>query len=1568
MDIAAAKLEAARHELLDLGLRNPLLNYRPLAARGVEIINERPSPIYHHLVTNGRTLSFLPATSDNGDELGQPAATADPHEDDYLQTPYSDADLQKRLLNTAYIAADYIQEQGVNVLYLALGMLHWRDRDTPDAIRRAPLLLIPVALERLNVASRFTLRCTGADIGDNLPLRTRLARDFGLTLPPLPAEDGLDAHLYLTQIAHAIHIMPAWTVDTTAVALSFFSFSKFLMYHDLDAANWPAAHSPAAHPVLQALLTPQGFPQPGAQLPDDALLDAHIRLESSHQVVDADSSQTLAILDVNAGHNLVIQGPPGTGKSQTITNLIAEALGNGKTVLFVAEKQAALDVVKRRLDEAGLEDACLELHSYKGAKSAFLAELARSLRHGQPKTDGRFPHLPTLKTLRDRLNAYSQAINDPIGSSSVALYDAYGRHLQLQARLSPFELPRLTIPQLSAWSAAEFQARLALAYNLQQQLIQTGIPNQHPLWGSQRTDAPDALPDQLRGLAKMALDALQPLQSAAATLAETLDTAVPTHLTALAQLQFAAQRLQSAPRMPGVNATHPAWATLAEALLAALEAGERIHQAHDAYDDWLIPEAWSQDVLPIRQGLMAGRSSLRRFFSGSYRRAQTQLAGLCRTTPPPDWETQLAAVDAILDAQRAHPVLAAVEPQLKEIFGLRWRGLESNWGDLRHIAGWLASIHDSVRQGMYPPRLLQLVAQPFDKTNLETAVAAIETTQINYETAVNALHEQVQFDPATLPGAQPFLSQPLADQFAWLQRAHAAATAILPLAAYNRLATQLAAHGLAPLTAVADAWPHATDHLADLLQLARYAALIHKAHAERAALRALHQEPPAATIIPFQQLDTQFLAHNRTRLAHDHWQRLPRYTAGGQMGRLQAEMEKKRNHLPIRQLMAQAGYAIQRIKPVFMMSPLSIATYLPPGKIQFDLVIFDEASQVRPVDAFGAIARSKQTVVVGDSRQLPPTTFFERLLGDKNEGEETWMQESILDLFCVQNAPQRMLRWHYRSRHESLIALSNQEFYDRQLVIFPSPDAAKQEVGLRYHHLPHTAYQRGKSRTNPLEAQAIATAVIQHAHSQPHLTLGVVAFSREQRQAIRQALERLRREDPSAEPFFRAHPTEPFFVKNLENVQGDERDVILISVGYGRTADGDLALNFGPLNQAGGERRLNVLITRARARCEVFANFTAADIDLRRTQAPGVVALRRFMHYAQHGEIADLPPETAAIPAPFEDVLAHALRQAGYAVAQRVGSGPARVDVAVVGEGNGRYILGIECDGDNYHLARSARDRDRIQAQTLARLGWRIHRVWSHRWWQEPEAEQARLLAAIAAPPSPTAITSYPLHERYDPHEAIAAAHPIPLYQPATLTIDLGGLTFVNYYKANKLAYHQNLLNWLAQIVQQEGPIHHTEAMRRMSYAAGYQLLTITDFLQKWLQQQGQKSKQIKRRDDFLWPAEMLRPTVRDRSQLPKLSRKFEYICPEEIAEAVLIVAHDALGIPVDDVPHRVGQLFGFRQLGGNAKTAVLATIDILIQQGWLHQQGAELFPALNPPAESPGTKPTLLQKLRVTE
>ena len=657
--------------------------------------------------------------------------------------------------------------------------------------------------------------------------------------------------------------------------------------------------------------------------------------------------------------------------------------------------------------------------------------------------------------------------------------------------------------------------------------------------------------------------------------------------------------------------------------------------------------------------------------------------------------------------------------------------------------------------------------------------------------------------------------------------------------------------------------------------------------------------------------------------------------------------------MPIRRLMKATGNVIQVIKPVFMMSPLSIAQFLPPGSMKFDLVIFDEASQVKPVDAFGAILRGNQLVVVGDDRQLPPTTFFETSIDvDEDYSDSVTMDlESILGLSVAQGVPHRMLRWHYRSQHESLIAVSNYEFYDHKLVIFPSPDKDRQKVGLAYHYLPETEYDRGGSRKNIEEAREVASAVMRHAKESPDLTLGVATFSSSQQEAIRDAIEMARRQDSSLEGFFSAHPEEPFFVKNLENVQGDERDVIFISIGYGRAADGRVAMNFGPVNQDGGERRLNVLITRARKRCEVFTNLKADDIDLGRTRSRGVHVLKRFLKYAESGEL-DLPIVSGReADSPFELSVASELRKLGHRVEHQIGTSGFFIDLAVVDpDMPGRYLLGIECDGAMYHSARSARDRDRIRQEVLERLGWQIHRIWSTDWFQNPAREMRRLEQSItqakrkAEQPhsgrSTTKASGRPQVTEIERHEATSRdqhAVKVSAYKIASV---------------NNTAYKDRLhevapitmADWIAQVVEIESPVHEDEVARRIVNSAGIKRLgrRIQAAFDSG-QSAAVRKKSVIKKGGFLWKPNMRQPILRSRSELPSASRKLEFIAPEEIEVAMVEVIKASYGIRKEDIPSEVCSLFGFQRVTRSMDSVIMKAVKRMLRKGKIVERGGNL-------------------------
>jgi len=422
------------------------------------------------------------------------------------------------------------------------------------------------------------------------------------------------------------------------------------------------------------------------------------------------------------------------------------------------------------------------------------------------------------------------------------------------------------------------------------------------------------------------------------------------------------------------------------------------------------------------------------------------------------------------------------------------------------------------------------------------------------------------------------------------------------------------------------------------------------------------------------------------------------------------------------------------------MSPLSVSQFLDPEHMRFDLVIFDEASQIRPHDAVGAIFRGDQVVVVGDEKQLPPTPFF-MVQGEMEEIEdEAWERETVVEEMesilgeCIAKlSKEYWLRWHYRSRHESLIAFSNERFYNNNLITFPSPHNGTPGFGVEFVHVPDGVYDRGGTRKNVREAQKVVELVIEHVQRWPTRSIGVVAFSEAQAEAILDDLDFQLRRHPELEPLFEESREEPFFVKSLENVQGDERDTIIISIGYGRDASGRMTLNFGPLNPAGGERRLNVLVTRARFHVIVVSSILPTDIDLSRTNSDGVRLLRDYLLYAQ-GELSPDtgPPGPPRFDSPFEEQVYEALRRCGLTLHSQVGVGPYRIDLAVVHPTNPtRYCLGIECDGATYHRLRMARERDRLREQVLREMGWIIHRVWSQDWVRNRTREIEKILRKL---------------------------------------------------------------------------------------------------------------------------------------------------------------------------------------------------------------------------------------------
>lgn len=1561
-------LDVARRELLDVSTRNRLVNTSRTTSRStrLEIVGESSLDVYEQLVTNGRSMTFEhdPNKKDKKEAaveeqlLLQPEGAEEVEAvvgvtgDTVLQTSLSSGQLQKKLLSLYYDARTFEEEQGVSILYLALGYLKWFETETSETERCAPLLLIPVNLDRKSAGAKFRLSFRDDEITTNLSLQARLKTDFGINLPEVPDLEDLDVAAYFAAVREAIHTKSRWQILEDDIVLWFFSFSKFLMYRDLKPENWPKGLPLSDRPMLKSLLE-DGFSDDPPIFDDQQSFDEVTRPQEMVHVVDADSSQGIVIEEVKRGRNLVIQGPPGTGKSQTIANLISGAVHAGKTVLFVAEKMAALDVVHSRLQNIGLGDMCLELHSSHANKRSVLMELSRTLQLPAPKKFDVASLSAELISCRDQLNSHLTAIHAPVQPSGLTPFQIIGELVRLRAQGTP--LPDYQFADSLKWSKADFHGRLNLLREHARHIAETVPPKDHP-WRGVTLDA--VLPTDVQRLQSKLpniIKRMERLLSAARGLATALRLPTVNDPTGISNLARVATKLAAAPAMDRQALLGAGWSERRERISELVATGTRMSENRAKLAGQVCDAGWDVDVGAARRDLAAYGRSWMRWFNGDYRRAQAQLAGILTGAPPSSLADRVAILDSLIAAQQATRLLSQdVWQKLgAEAFGKLWAGTSTNWAAVTAVADWEAQTC-AANLGV---DFRKILAGLDDVTALPQFVQSIVADLKPLMEELKELLQFVKLDAAAAFGETDLrklslveLSQRLTQ---WSEHPELLSSwvnyycraARLSRDGFKSIIQRLHQGAVTPVNAVGSA------------ELAHYEVLIRETWRQRPTLASFDGQAHEKILAAFRELDRQRIEMARREVAQAHYQRIPRHNStAGALGVVKTEIEKKRGHRPIRKLMTDAGAAVQAIKPVFLMSPLSIAQFLEPGSLEFDMLVIDEASQVQPVDALGGAARAKQIVVVGDSKQLPPSQFFSRMTSDDGDDRESEIEvnpsnlESILGLCKARGVSERMLRWHYRSRHHSLIAVSNREFYDDQLFVFPSPGRIDAELGLSFHFVDNGCFDRGGSSTNRIEARAVADAVMEHARNRPSQTLGVGCFSVAQRDAILDELELLRRHDPSVESFF-FDSTEHFFVKNLENIQGDERDVIFISIGYARSAEGYMAMDFGPLSREGGERRLNVLISRARDCCRVFSSIRADDIDLNRAKGRGPYSLKTFLRYAESGLLDTGSTTGKEHDSEFERQVAVALQQQGYTIEPQVGVAGFFVDLAVVDPENpGRFVIGIECDGANYHRARSARDRDRLREAVLRSRGWEIHRIWSTDWFQRPQDELRKTVAAIeaarrsrdaepAAVETRSTVIERELATAQEPAEVLTTQP----YAVSSLRIPAGA-------KVLDLS-RQKLLSLVMEVVETEGPVHQDEIARRIVDSCAQRMGSkIRETLDEAI-------SSVSYSPDFTRDGEFVDKRnreikLRDRTDIdvPSL-KKVENLPPREIQKAVLEVVRSHLGVTADEITKEVALALGFKYAVAQLKDNVGAALATLSQAGKLRKQPDERFVGVAEPA-----------------
>jgi very-short-patch-repair endonuclease len=1571
------RLELWKKKLLDLSMRNRLLNYRdtkkslPLVCPHIAEIEDALASGSKFTVEPLARLRLLQAPGEPRAERSDDGALGVDVQADLrrkiLRSSLRDAkDLDARLLAIYRAARVALEEGGASGLYLALGFLRYYQSESSDQPRRAPILLLPISLVRPSVQTGFRVLLSDEDSRINVSLLEYLRHDHGIEikdLDPLPEdESGVDVPKVLETIRRATSRHPTWQVEEGA-AIGLFAFKKFLMWRDLDQHSELLLQSSLVSHLVQR---PNEQFESDATFPDPSELDERIDPTELFCPLDADSSQLAAVVAASEGRTFVLKGPPGTGKSQTIANMISHCLATGKTVLFVAEKRAALEVVYRRLQERGLSDFALELHSDKAQKREVIQSIAATLElvenqdTRQWESDG-----AASARLRCQLNDYVRALHRR-WSDGFTAYQMISRLVALRdVPALPLEpsadqpLDQATLDQIE-----ELVHRLTAAQR------QCGDLQQHPWTGVPRETWSEAWGTEIRSALTAAQQTTSDLVPPLARFCELLDldpeALLLQHLPELGRL---AELLASAPGTPPTLLLAYDWQGLKTTLLSWLAHGRRRDQLRAELFARFEPKVLALDLDQLT-GLLTEASS--DWFLPRWWKRRAVLKTL-RTAARSPLEVRVEHLREVIDTAKAlrdeQALLDLASDRAREVLGDLWRGGEADWGHLGNVIGWTEEVRAiATKLSHGEPSRLDKLREHWSKLGTTApelfaagtpgarSLADLRASLARFRETLHSVLSQLGFDPDDPD------THPAATTNAWVS------TLSNWIEHFPRLRewchwrarrAEAVARDLGPLVralesgALSDAEPLQVFHRS-------YAEWWYRTACDREpVLGSFHRGEHEEAIERFRDIDRRFTDLTarvvRSRLAA----RLPRRSSheikGSELGILRREASKKRRHKPLRLLFQEIPALLTRLKPCFLMSPVSVAQYLGPEAGQFDLVIFDEASQIPVWDAIGAVARGDQAVVVGDPKQLPPTNFFNVDLDEEYVEEDAVEDlESVLD-DCIAGGVEPLdLRWHYRSQHENLIAFSNESYYDRRLFTFPSVDSARAGI---FWHAVDGEYDKGHSRTNRPEAEQLVAALVERLRSPEaaSTSYGVVTFSQAQQVLIEDLLEQARRAHPEIDPAFTSG-LEPVFVKNLENVQGDERDVILFSICYGPDRDGRVSMNFGPLNKQGGERRLNVAVTRARREVHVFSSLRADQIDLSRTKARGVADLRAYLDFAERGPTAlsGMGTPTGADPeSPFEEDVLAAVKDLGWKAVPQVGCSDYRIDIAVLDpEAPGRYLLGIECDGANYHSAATARDRDRIREAVLRSLGWRLHRIWSTDWWRDRAHEMSRLQEALesarSAPkgqhrqserPRPQPPSSPPPPPQREP----ASAPDDDAGRPQTPAEVASGSEPYRAFQSRRLGGPDDfwgpraapaIRKAIQEAIAIEGPIASDLLVRRV--AASWGFARAGSRIRGHIEAHLRHVNALRTRSNdtvFFWPIEFKEKPYEVYRVPPTgqtSERGAEEIPPEEIANAAASLLESHISIPLPDLARETARVLGFHRLGSKVDAAMQRGIEHL--------------------------------------
>ena len=1243
----------------------------------------------------------------------------------------------KKIANSARV---FMEETGINMAHMAFGFVHWRESDISDTVFRAPLVLVPIKITQESAAAPFVLTLQKDEAILNPTFSYKLSAEQIATLPDYEeagAQHGLQA--YLEQVKEAVAALN-WSVSAEC-KIALFSSQTINMYSDLKNH---------ADLVLQnnnvRLLLGQKLPSE-ALFKDNALSGYDNPLVDFANVVDADSSQLEAIAMAKAGHSFVLQGPPGTGKSQTITNIIAECLRDGKKILFVSEKMAALNIVYENLKRVGLDDFCLELHSHKADKKTFVTELCRSMLLSSNTHVEALNYRAIMQRklkYQNKLDAYAQALHTQNSMLNLSLFELYNAYTQYQdAPEVDFVLPE-----------AVYQDEISLLHieELLEQYVQFSALigadyKRHPWYGYSKLESTYLEKTQLKTHLELAITLLEALESCYSQLSRSFAIKCddPEQLTMWSAIF---ELLASSSLMTPQLFNRATFESVCSQLCLLQDQAQALKHTKEILDAQFDDGIYQLDGAHMHKQLTKQFSAwMSRQFNAEYKDLIKKLEFCQLANHKISYEQAVELTKHIANYHKQYDSFKSLDLEVKDLVGPVYKGMNTNWGELYLQVDKISHV---------------LFSGEVAKANLSLGNLPLLHSFENHKEAfanlsVSLARAHASFDLTILvaieecfePGFLQLSQYPFTSNIGRLKDYLASWDKLDSWCHFKVLLDKLRDWQLLDFIDKSIEQHLESSNLIPAFKKQFYHQWIFAFWSSSQALTVFNRIAHDQDVAKFSEQDLDGFALSRQYIRKSLLSARPDfYHASGkkhaQLQLLLSENERKRRRKSIRTLLKLSGAAIQDIKPCFMMSPLSVSTFLDPKSLNFDMVIFDEASQIFPQDAIGSIYRAQQLIVVGDTKQMPPQNFFKSTVGgdDYDEDEDDLTNnaqdfESILDL-CSACLPQQRLRWHYRSRYEQLIAFSNYNFYDNALITFPSAKAQELDSGVDFYHV-DGCYDR-KARVNQSEAEQVVELIFQHIADHPERSLGVVAFNQSQQNLIENLLSKRRQEQTEHETFFSHNVPEPFFIKNLETVQGDERDTIIFSIAYARNQQGTLIYNFGPLNRQGGERRLNVAFTRAKYNIKLVSSLYYSDLDLSHSKAEGVRLLREYLEYAQKGSLdlegmSDMqrPSSQGGLSSYVEQEVCDFLRAQGYQVDTKLGFSGFKIDMGLKAPEGGDYVLAIECDGYNYAQAGNVRDRDRLRQNILERMGWQFYRIWSTEWLKHKDVEQQLLLEAVAA-------------------------------------------------------------------------------------------------------------------------------------------------------------------------------------------------------------------------------------------